>query len=643
MTHLRTRPLGRAMMVAAAAIAALPAHAQTADEADERAVERAADAFGIRIGVEQIGLYSETQVRGFNLQDAGNYRINDAYFAKSGGIVDAALSGVVTRVGYNALDADFAAPSGVVEYRLRSPFDTSPLYAEVMLREYGGHSYDLRLAQTSADKRIAGLVGAQALLGKSSSGLSPKYYRFGAVTEWCPDESTSLTGFASLNIFDLEGFYGVSATGTTLPPRMKHPRRYVTSWSDHDGADLNVGVIGSSRLSDAFDVTGSLIYSRLDLDRADFTQLVVDEDGVGRAIGFSNRPRDNQTWSASLGGSWRPAEGHRLYAELRGRQTRNRFAPGVSVDLGAFDLDQGIAPSPAPDLPPLPTTRDAIDQYSGAIGYEMTAGRLRVKAGVQKTWHRREITAPASPSESKTQSPWLYDASLAFALAPDWTVFTSATRGLEESGAAPDNAANRNDILPPAISNQQELGFHGRLTGGLTLIGSLFAIEKAAPGFDANNVFGLFGKLRHRGAELSLVGNVTPRLRIVSGAVYLDARRSGDPVETGVWSKEAVGLPKFQAMTGLTYAVPAIDGLSFDGQLSHSSSRRVSSAGDLRTPSLTTVDVGLRHGFDIGRAKMALRARVTNLFNADSWVAARSELLDRPSRRAFRLSLTMNY
>src|SRR5690606_4916977 len=127
---------------------------------------------------------------------------------------------------------------------------------------------------------------------------------------------------------------------------------------------------------------------------------------------------------------------------------------------------------------------------------------------------------------------------------------------------------------------------------------------------------------QHRGAELSLTGNITPRLRIVSGAVWLDARRSGDPVETGVGSKEAVGLPKFQAMTGVTYSVAGVAGLSFDGQINHSSSRRVSSRSELRTPSLTTADVGARYGFEIGQAKMALRARVTNLFNADSWVGA---------------------
>lgn len=640
---VRQMALVGSAITAVAISMAPPAMAQEVRDEDERAVGRATDAFGIRIGVEQIGLYNESQVRGFNLQDAGNYRVNDSYFTKSGGLVDSVLAGVITRVGYNALDADFAAPSGVVEYRLRSPFDASRVQAEVALREYGGQFYDLRLARTSADNRIAGTIGAQALRGESSSGLSQDYYRSGATAEWRPAEGISLLGFASLNIFDLEGFYGVSVSGDVLPPKMQHPRRYVTSWSDHDGTDLNLGILGSAQKGDRFDVSGSLVYSGLDLDRADFTQLVVDENGMGRATAISNRPRDNQSWSASTAASWRPTPGHRLYAELRGRQTRNSFAPAVSVNLGAFDLDQGIAPSAEPELPPLASTRDSIDQYTAGLGYEATLGRLRLKGGIQETWHRREIAAPGRPPRSATQQPWLYDASIAFALSPDWTTFASATRGLEESGAAPDNAANRNEVLPPAISTQQELGFRGRLTDSLTLIGSLFSIQKPAPGFDASNNYGLYGTLRHRGVELSLVGNVTPRLRIVSGAVYLEAERSGEPVRTGAWSKEAVGIPGFQAMTGMTYAVPGVEGLSFDGQVNHSSNRRLSSGSDLRTPALTTVDIGLRHTFELDSAKLAVRARLTNLFDTDGWIATRSELLDRPNRRGIRLSLSLNY
>src|SRR5687767_12637746 len=53
----------------------------------------AVDAFGERVGSEQIGLYSEQAVRGFSLQDSGNYRLDGAYFIRSANIVPLTLDG----------------------------------------------------------------------------------------------------------------------------------------------------------------------------------------------------------------------------------------------------------------------------------------------------------------------------------------------------------------------------------------------------------------------------------------------------------------------------------------------------------------------------------------------------------------------
>lgn len=61
-------------MHALLAIGAAPAFAQT----DTNAVGNAVDAFGERVGIEQIGLYSESQVRGFSLSTTGSYRIDGA-------------------------------------------------------------------------------------------------------------------------------------------------------------------------------------------------------------------------------------------------------------------------------------------------------------------------------------------------------------------------------------------------------------------------------------------------------------------------------------------------------------------------------------------------------------------------------------
>lgn len=636
----------RTCFLAAAALAAfLPADAsaRATAKADDRAVGQAADAFGMRVGVEQIGLYSESQVRGFSLQDAGNYRLNGAYFAKSSNLVDPVLSGVITRVGINALDSDYAAPSGVVDYRIRSPFDAAPIAIEAARREYGGQFYELGAALKSKDGRGAVVLAAQASLATSSAGLSNRAYRYGGVAEWRFAQSGRLIAFAALNQFDLEGSYGFSLAGSALPPRLVHPRRYVPSWGDHDGEDINGGLILSAPVTDEVEMAGSLVYSRLNLDKADFALMTVGPDGLGRATAISNRPRTVASWSGSASTNWRHAPGRRLYAEARARRTVNAFAPSMSIDLGAFDQNEGLRPTPAPVLAPMPRTRDQTEQLAAGLGYEASLGQVRLKGGLQKAFHERTISPPGEAARSSTKTPWLYEASAAYAITPAWTAFVSATRGLEESGTAPNNAVNRNDVLPAAIATQQEVGVRGRLSDQLTVIASAFSIEKPAAGFDALGVYRLIGELRHRGLELSLTGQLTPDLRVVAGAAYLQARRDGDLVEAGVWSKEAVGIPQVQAMAGLTYSVPWATGLSLDGQLSYFSDRRAQSQGALRTPALATVDVGFLYNFQSAGKKLALRGRVLNLFDTDVWVASRSELLDRPNRRGARLSLAMRY
>ena len=64
MNNVIARITGLALLLTTAS-----AHAQ------DSAVALAADAFGERVGTEQSGLYSETQVRGFDLNESGAYRM----------------------------------------------------------------------------------------------------------------------------------------------------------------------------------------------------------------------------------------------------------------------------------------------------------------------------------------------------------------------------------------------------------------------------------------------------------------------------------------------------------------------------------------------------------------------------------------
>lgn len=78
--------------------------------AQDDAVSSAADAFGERAGIEQSGLYTESQVRGFDLNNSGAYRIDDAYFSRTQAPDDTVLAGVSVRVGVNAARLAYPSP-----------------------------------------------------------------------------------------------------------------------------------------------------------------------------------------------------------------------------------------------------------------------------------------------------------------------------------------------------------------------------------------------------------------------------------------------------------------------------------------------------------------------------------------------------
>ncbi len=114
-----------------------PSRVATPAAAQDSAVRAAADAFGERVGTEQSGLYNESQVRGFDLNDLGAYRIDDAYFSRASPLNDPVLAGVGVRVGVNAARLAYPAPSGVVNYRLRSGRAGEPGSARRGFRDFG--------------------------------------------------------------------------------------------------------------------------------------------------------------------------------------------------------------------------------------------------------------------------------------------------------------------------------------------------------------------------------------------------------------------------------------------------------------------------------------------------------------------------
>src|ERR1700761_2394417 len=118
---------GRKFPVIVAAIAGvcLPT-AAWAQHAADNPINSAADAFGLTLGLESVGLYNPGSVRGFSPISAGNVRIDGMYFDLQGPPSERVVEGSTVHVGVSEVGYPFPAPTGIADYNLRSVGGDTP-------------------------------------------------------------------------------------------------------------------------------------------------------------------------------------------------------------------------------------------------------------------------------------------------------------------------------------------------------------------------------------------------------------------------------------------------------------------------------------------------------------------------------------
>src|SRR4029450_2803675 len=134
------------------------------------------DAFGRLVGLESIGLYDEGQVRGFSLENAGNFRIEGNYFARVVPPMYLIRSASTVRIGVNALRYDFPAPSGVLEYDLRRAAPGESLTIEAGTRAYSGPFADIVGSLGSDDGRLGVVAGINLATSQPYTNGAPRRF-----------------------------------------------------------------------------------------------------------------------------------------------------------------------------------------------------------------------------------------------------------------------------------------------------------------------------------------------------------------------------------------------------------------------------------------------------------------------------------
>lgn len=588
--------------------------------ADENAMRQAEDAFGTSVGRETIGLYNSSSVRGFSPVAAGNARIEGLYFDQVWGLTPRIRRSTNIRVGISAQGYPFLAPTGIVDYSFRKPGDVARLALVT-----GGDSYGAAYVEADGELPLAGPslslgIGAAAGSNEYPNGTDSRYRNAALSLRWRPVAALEILPFwHRAETYDDEKAPSYLPAGPYLPPRIERRRFRGPEWADYRTTAMNAGSLATWRAGEGWTLRAGIFRSLYEDHRA-FTHLLANlaPDGSADRRLIVDPPAQNVSTSGELRLTRELAEGprlHKLHLSLRGRDRQRRYDGSQRFDLGRTTMDAPYS-APQPVFVFGEQTRDRTRQWTGGLAYD---GRWRQvgEAGfsIQKTDYRKRLQKPAVPLATAADKPWLYNLTAAAYLGPDLVAFGSFTRGLEESGVAPSNALNRNELLPAIRTTQGDIGLRYALTPGIKLVATVFDLRKPYFNFDAANRYAQLGDVQNRGLEVSLAGRVSPRLNVVAGAVLSRPRATGEGVRLGRVGERPVGMSRRSVELNLDWRTPWLDGLSLDMSASHAGAVTATVDNRVALPARTLVALSGRYRFILAGRPASLRVAVHNVFD----------------------------
>lgn len=195
------------------------------------------------------------------------------------------------------------------------------------------------------------------------------------------------------------------------------------------------------------------------------------------------------------------------------------------------------------------------------------------------------------------------------------SLYANRIEALQQGPTAPidPTLTNSGAMLAPRKSVQYELG--GKMRFGRMFAGAaLYQIERPGEGRLLDNSFGYLGNQRHRGVELTLNGDLTRGLRLISGLAFTEAEIEG--------GKEIAGVPGFTANANVEWDLSFVPGLTLTGRVMHTGEQWANAANTLRLEPWTTFDLGARYVIAAGKIPLTLRVNVDNVTNEAYWASA---------------------
>jgi iron complex outermembrane recepter protein len=598
-----------------------------ADDTDKNVVTASADAFGIAIGVEALGVYGPAQVRGFDPIAAGNARIDGLYADVHGptipyGPLPARLvQDTHIRVGLAAAGFPFPSPTGIVDFSLRSALGPAGLSSTLYVGPYGTSGFDL-------DAHMP-LAGENCGVG---GGVTRRW------DEFEPDGTQFTTDVAAMVSCRLGAdsgatlFYG----RTTETQQLVWPTVYVTTvpaptpvaarntgptWASGTVVLTDYGGLFNLSAPDNWTLRAGVFRSEYDTPRSG-TDLMNDPNSQGLAeheyISYPDQPTGST--SGELRATHLSADGprqHELIFTLRARDVEARSGGYDEVDLGPQQLGTRTT-VPEPLFTYGPTSSDHIEQWTAGAAYALHwKDSIDFTVGAEQVRYDRTVIEPGAAPVASHETPFLYYANAAVPITVHLSGYAALTRGLEDSGLAPASATNRGELLPASRTSQEEAGVRYS-AGSTSVVAGLFEVEKPYYNVGSDDSYTLLGSERHPGVELSLNAQPLAGLTLVAGAVFMAPVVKLASGVTGVGTAP-VSQPRRIWQLAADYQLPFCARCSLDATVSQFGAVPVRVDDGAHIPSQTIANIGGRYRFGLFGHEATLRVQVQNVTNQRTW------------------------
>jgi iron complex outermembrane receptor protein len=602
-----------------ASLAGTDAYAQ---RANDNAVTAATDAFGTVVGNQTIGLYSQSNARGFSPAQAENLRIEGLYYDQQTSGSDPYLfSRSDIRVGIAAQSYAFPSPTGIADLTLRVPGDT-PLTSAVLTRG------PLDVASAEIDGQYP-LLDGKLGVGLIVAAAHEFDYQFAVRSN---ERAASLLLRVRPNPrVEIVPFVGydhnaertltplVYADGIHPPPFFDEQHLPTQSWTTWRWNDLTAGVIARFELAEGWSLRAGVFHSKYEIYR-NFSDLVLGPaaSGIADHVMDVTPGHVSKSYSGDVRLTRTRSHGNHqreIAVELRGRHTQRGFGGDAVVPLGPISVYRS-APLPEPPLIFSPGSLDRVQQTGlGINDIEQWKDRASLSVGLLMTDYARRVANPAAAADTQHTRKALPTISLAARPRRKITVYGSYTRGLEDSPIAPSYAANRGEPLPATATWQADGGARLIASKELQLLLGVFKIHKTYFGADGAQRYTAIGDITAQGVETSATWTRPQGLTVIAGAVWLRPQVERRAAATGPTGDIPVGPVPGTINVNVDYAPGDWRGWGTSLQWKWLSARVSTSDDRYHLPPLNTLNVGVRYTTRLLAHPWSLRLDIDNVTN----------------------------